>query len=143
MFYRKSAVEYLLGGEDVFLRTGTSDEIIAEINSAPRAIVCLFSPWSIYPIQAEADLSKALAQLNEVGIRVDAFSLDEESTVCQKWLALLGLPPPYDGKGVPQGWGALFWLEFGRVVTWVHHGNEQRPVGIIGQTKLLWQENVA
>lgn len=54
-------------------------------------------------------------------------------------LPKLGLPAPFDGN-VPQGSGTLIWLEFGRVVHWKARGADERPVGIIRQTNLLWHK---
>jgi hypothetical protein len=130
----RSAAEGFL----VVVREGTDEALIAAVNAAPRAMVFLSVPWSCPERVARADFRKAVARLTEVGLAVEAFSLDEESEVCQRWLASLGLPAPYDGGGIPQGWGAVLWLEFGRVVWWVGRGIDERAVGIIGRSKSLW-----
>ena len=120
------------------VREGTDEALIAAINAAPRAMVFLSVPWSCPERTARADFRMAVARLAEIGLPVEAFSLDEESGVCQRWLASLGLPAPYDGGGIPQGWGAVFWLEYGRVVWLVGRGIDERAVGIIGRSKSLW-----
>jgi hypothetical protein len=127
----------------MFLRIGPSVELLAEIKAAPRAIVCLDVPWSVYPIRAKADLSQALRRLYAMGFLFEAFVLDEESPASQAWIGTLGLPNPYDGGGVPQGWGAILWLEKNRVVSWYHHGHEIKPIGIIQLTKSLWASDSA
>jgi hypothetical protein len=78
--------------------------------------------------------------LAEIGLPVEAFVVDEESEVCQRWLTSLGLPTPYDGGGIPLGWGAVLWLESGRVVCWVGRGIDERAVGLIARSKSLWQQ---
>ena len=120
------------------VREGTDEALIVAINAAPRAMVFLSVPWSCPEWTARADFHKAVARLAEVGLSVEAFALDEESEVCQRWLASLGLPAPYDGRGIPQGWGAVFWLESGRVVWWVGRGIDERAVGLIARSKALW-----
>jgi hypothetical protein len=123
----------------MYIREVINSDMIAEINAASRSIVCLDVPWSGYPKTALAYLLKAVEHLQEIGIEVAAFKLDEESDLCQQWLATLGLPEPYAGNAKYfQGWGAMFWLEAGRVVDMVHRGDEFRTVGIIQRTKKLW-----
>ena len=114
----------------------TTDAVIAAINSASRAMVVLSVPWSVYAVSACADFRKAVARLNEIGLPLEAFILDEESVVCQRWLASLGLPEPYNG--IPCGCGIVIWLESGRVVS-LARGMDERMVGLIGQAKALWQ----
>jgi len=121
------------------LRTITTEAELGDVATISRAIVCLTVPWSVFSLRAQSDLESAIVRLRELGVSLDGFVLDEALDVCRQWLAKLGLPPPFDG-GVPQGWGTLIWLEFGRMVSWSGHGNEDRPVGIISRTKLLWQK---
>jgi hypothetical protein len=130
-------------GFRVAMREGTDEATVAAINAAPRAMVFLTVPWSCPERVARADFRKAVARLAEVGLAVEAFSLDEESEVCQRWLASLGLPAPYDGSGVPQGWGAVLWLESGQVVWRAGRGIDERAVGMIARSKSLWQPRPA
>ena len=122
---------------------GTDEALIAAIDAAPRAMVFLSVPWSCPERVARADFRKAVTRLAEIGLPVEAFSLDEEAEVCQRWLASLGLPAPYGGCGIPQAWGAVLWLEFGRVVWWVGRGIDERAVGLIARSKSLWQRRPA
>lgn len=114
----------------------TNDAAVAAINSASRAMVVLSVPWSGYAVSACADFRKAVARLNEIGLPVEAFILNEESETCQRWLASLRLPKPY--YGIPCGCGLVIWLEYGRVVS-LARGTDERLVGLIGKTRALWQ----
>jgi hypothetical protein len=120
------------------IREGTDEALLAAIASAPRAMVFLTVPWSCPERAARADFRKAVGRLAEVSLPMEAFAVDEESEAAQRWLASLGLPAPY-GRGVPQGWGTVLWLEAGRVVGFVGHGIDERAVGLIGRTKALWK----
>jgi hypothetical protein len=122
----------------VGVREGTDEKLLAAINEAPHAIVFLRVPWSAPERVARADFRKAVARLEGVGLSFAAFLLDEESELCQRWLASLSLPAPYTGEGTPQGWGAVIWLELGSPVSLVGRGIDEREVGIIGRSKLLW-----
>jgi hypothetical protein len=126
-------------GFRVVVSEGSNEALIASVIAAHRAMVLLSVPWSCPERTARADFRMAVARLAEVGLSVEAFMLDEESDSCQRWLASLGLPAPYGGGGVPQGWGAVIWLEHGRVVHWVGRGVDARTVGIIALSKALWQ----
>ena len=84
-----------------------------------------------------------MARLAEIGLPVEAFAVDEESDIGQRWLASLGLLVTFEGVGVPQGWGAVFWLESGRVVWRVGRGIDERAVGMIARSKALWQQRQA
>ena len=122
------------------VREGTDEALIAAINAAPRAMVFLTVPWSSPERTARADYRKAVARLAEIGLLVEAFAVDEESDIGQRWLASLGLLVTYDGVGVPQGWGAVLWLEYGRVVWRIGRGIDERAVGMIARSKVLWQQ---
>ena len=119
------------------VREGTDEALIAAINAAPRALVFLTVPWSCPERTARADFRKAVVRLAEIGLPVEAFTVDEEAELAQRWLGALGLPEPY-GRGVPIGWGSVLWLESGRVVGFVGHGIDERAVGIIGRSRELW-----
>jgi hypothetical protein len=121
------------------IREGTNDELIAAIMVAPRAIVFLTVPWSCPERTARADFRKAVVRLAEVGMQVEAFSVDEESELAQKWLGTLGLPQPY-GCGTPLGWGSVLWMESGQLVGFVGHGVDERAAGVIGLSKSLWAD---
>lgn len=125
------------------VREGTDEALIAAINAAPRAMVFLTVPWSGPERVARADFHKAVARLEQIGVLVEAFAVDEEADVCQRWLAALGLPAPYAGRGIPQGWGGVLWLESGRAVWWVGRGIDERAVGLIARSKSLWQRRNA
>ena len=125
------------------VREGTDESMIAAINSATRAMVCLTVPWSCQETTARADFRKAVGRLAEIGLLVEAFIVDEESDVGQQWLASLGLLVRFEGVGVPQGWGAVLWLEYGRLVWRVGRGIDVREGGMIAQSKALWQQRHA
>ena len=118
---------------------GTDESMIAAIKAAPRAMVFLTVAWSGPERTARADFRKAVARLAEIGLSVEAFALDEDSEIGQRWLASLGLMITFEGIGVPQGWGTVLWLEYGTVVWRVARGNDERVVGMIARSKALWQ----
>lgn len=134
---RRVILAFGLGSYGAVVREGTDEALLSAIAIAPHALVFLSVPWSCPERTARADFDKAVARLMGFGLSVEAFTLDEESELAQRWLSSLGLPEPY-GQGVPIGWGSVIWLETGRVVGFVGHGIDERAVGIIGRTKKLW-----
>lgn len=123
----------------MIVQEGTDEAMIAAINAAPRAMVFLTVPWSGPERTGRANFREAVARLAEIGLQVEAFAVDEESDVGQGWLSSLGLLVTFDGVGVPEGWGAVLWLEHGRVVWRIGRGIDERVVGIISRSKALWQ----
>jgi hypothetical protein len=121
------------------VREAADEALLVAIAAAPRALVFLTVPWSCPERTARSDFRKAVGRLAEIDLPVEAFAVDEESELVQRWLCTLGLPEPY-GRGVPIGWGSMLWLEAGRVVGFVGHGIDERAVGIIGRSKSLWQQ---
>ncbi len=123
------------------VREGTDEALIAAINIALRAVVFLSvsSSGSNPERTGRADFRKAVARLAEIGLEVEAFLVDEEPETCQQWLSSLNLPAPYDGGRIAQGWGAVLWLESGKVVSFAGRAIDERAVGLIARSKLLWQ----
>ncbi|MBN9523823.1 hypothetical protein J0H58_35820 [bacterium] len=119
------------------MREGTDDALLAAIAAAPRALVFLTVPWSCPERTARADFRKAVARLAEFGLVVEAFAVDEEAELAQRWLGGRGVPEPY-GRGVPIGWGSVLWLEAGRLVGFVCRGIDERAIGLIGRSRALW-----
>jgi hypothetical protein len=122
------------------VREGTDEAMIVAINAAPRAMVFLTVPWSGPERTARADFRKAVTRLAEIGLPIEAFAMEEESEAGQRWLASLELLVTFEGVGVPQGWGAVLWLEYGRLVWRIGSGIDERAIGIIALTKALWQQ---
>jgi hypothetical protein len=127
----------------VIIREGTDEALIAAINAAPRAMAFLTVPWSGPERMALADFREAVARLAEIRVSVEAFVVDEESDVGQRWLESLGLMVTFEGVGVPQGWGAVLWLEYGQVVWRVGRGIDERAIGMIARSKTVWQQSQA
>jgi hypothetical protein len=136
---RNAAGRSVVEGFPVVVHEGTNESMIAAINAAPRAMVFLTVAWSGPEQTARADFCKAVARLAEIGLLVEAFALDEDSEIGRRWLASLGLLLTFEGIGVPQGWGAVLWLEYGRVVWRVARGCDERAVGMIARSSALWQ----
>ena len=72
----------------------TDPNTIDSIKAAPRSMVILSVPWSGPERVARADFRKAVNRLQQIGLLFSSFVLDEESEICQQWLATLGLPAP-------------------------------------------------
>lgn len=117
-------------------RPKTHDEFVGLL-TAPRAVTFISVEWSSYERDGRPvfdELSEQLAERHG-GLGVACWILPEDWEGMADWFAIC--KPPVQSA---TGYGAVVWLERGRVVATEEHAARAGVDGLVEQTLRLWGE---